>query len=1079
MKIQPPPLGTPLSNPMPHAWQAWFSDLKNKDEAVINLAHNPVTVVDSSTIDFTLATQVLTGSVKPAGLDHSLFANLNSATYSHLTATQLSGLTGGANTTLHSHAIGGPGSLLDADTLDGQHAVYFAPASHVHSSLYEPLGPVALSISTGGAATFTGDVTTKGLWAEGDIGTAGGIYSATGVSSDGGGYFVGAISSDDNISAGGDLSATGDMGCSGQVGGDNLKLTVATGTAPIAVVSTTVCTNLNADLLDGNHAAAFALAGAAPAAHALDGALHTVSGLTTGHFIKATGATSFGFAAHGLTYSDVGAQPVDSDLTAIAGITVTRGMLITGQGASPAWGGLSISAPAAGLINVLGVANGDTEPGYKALFDATVPGTIAESATAAAGSAVVAARRDHTHGAPATWAPTAHNLLSASHGDTTAGTVARGDLIVGTGASAKWAKLAVGTIGTIVSSDGTDTKYQSLATLGIAPLTHGVSQYYIPYAATTTTLGNSQLYRGNATCIGMGTTTVSTWHSSLFALEGYANNIAFQNAATLVYFNSNLYCAASSSNDWRYKIDGVGCQVIFGVGLFAFSVVPTGLAGAAATRTTCFQVGGAYLEYRALSGTAAETGGTAETQTKGDLYIAGDYATAKVYVGRLSDKKATTFVVRGRTGIEFMSISAGSIPNWVTSAGAYNLGVGMTAPNYMLDCNAIFQVDNTETSIYLRKDIATAKGKFFMGADKDCSIGYDGTNMRYNSREVGTGAHVFIGNVGIGVSPTEKLDVFGSGGFGYTDGTFQAVQKVLTLRADLISAAYSQNVFNFYTSPGITNARIGIKSKYGTDAESSELFSFTAGGYFGIGAVAPACQLHVSKEDATTNAVLYMQRLSHFSSGSIAAGFGVGHEYELENGYSNAIIAADVDVSWLNAGGDPDNPQYQLRLWDDSTDTMVSRLKISAATATIASAEAYIGIKIRDTAEGGRAIKCVAGEALAKGEVVCYLQGGTQGRVYKCPTSGNSADMPIGIVYASVANAGDAVWIVVCGRAEVLPEAGLTLTMGYVCSVSTATSGRVTQESTPSTVQHWREVGHPELNGAGNGYLTFAMIHFN
>lgn len=34
---------------------------------------------------------------------------------------------------------------------------------------------------------------------------------------------------------------------------------------------------------------------------------HTVSGLTTGHFLKATGATTFGFAAHGLVASDVGA----------------------------------------------------------------------------------------------------------------------------------------------------------------------------------------------------------------------------------------------------------------------------------------------------------------------------------------------------------------------------------------------------------------------------------------------------------------------------------------------------------------------------------------------------------------------------------------------------------------------------------------------------------------------------------------------------------------------------------------------------------------------------------------------------
>ena len=34
---------------------------------------------------------------------------------------------------------------------------------------------------------------------------------------------------------------------------------------------------------------------------------HSASGLTTGHFMKALSPTTFGFAAHGLTYSDVGA----------------------------------------------------------------------------------------------------------------------------------------------------------------------------------------------------------------------------------------------------------------------------------------------------------------------------------------------------------------------------------------------------------------------------------------------------------------------------------------------------------------------------------------------------------------------------------------------------------------------------------------------------------------------------------------------------------------------------------------------------------------------------------------------------
>lgn len=58
-----------------------------------------------------------------------------------------------------------------------------------------------------------------------------------------------------------------------------------------------------------------------PTAHQLDSATyHTVSGLTTGHFLKATGATTFGFGAHGLTYSSVGAAAAshshaESDVT--------------------------------------------------------------------------------------------------------------------------------------------------------------------------------------------------------------------------------------------------------------------------------------------------------------------------------------------------------------------------------------------------------------------------------------------------------------------------------------------------------------------------------------------------------------------------------------------------------------------------------------------------------------------------------------------------------------------------------------------------------------------------------------------
>jgi hypothetical protein len=121
--------------------------------------------------------------------------------------------------------------------------------------------------------------------------------------------------------------------------------------------------------------------------------------------------------AGALSYVATAAPTAHNVLSASHGDTTSAscvlGDIITGQ-AGPVWARLAITVPAATFMDYIGTANGDTTPGYKALFDATVPGTIAESAAAAAGTAVVAARRDHTHGAPATWAPTAHNQAWAT-----------------------------------------------------------------------------------------------------------------------------------------------------------------------------------------------------------------------------------------------------------------------------------------------------------------------------------------------------------------------------------------------------------------------------------------------------------------------------------------------------------------------------------------------------------------------------------------------------------------------------------------------------------------------------------------
>ena len=129
--------------------------------------------------------------------------------------------------------------------------------------------------------------------------------------------------------------------------------------------------------------------------HVLDGGDHTVSGLTAGHFLKALTAATFGFAAHGLSYGDVGAAAAGHNhtLDSLSNVTITsvqNADVVTWNAASGKW------------INAAGGGGG------------------------------------------------AHALLSATHTDTTAAAEVDGDLIIGSGG--KWIRLANGAAGTFLQT---------------------------------------------------------------------------------------------------------------------------------------------------------------------------------------------------------------------------------------------------------------------------------------------------------------------------------------------------------------------------------------------------------------------------------------------------------------------------------------------------------------------------------------------------------------------------------------------------------------------------------------------------
>ncbi len=118
---------------------------------------------------------------------------------------------------------------------------------------------------------------------------------------------------------GGSLAALDVQGALDELDTEKVPTTLTiTATAPLTIAGTT-----SADLSAGRTIAVSVGTGAAtvcagddsrlansrtPVAHQLDTAtFHAVSGLTTGHFLKATAATTFGFAAHGLDAAAVGA----------------------------------------------------------------------------------------------------------------------------------------------------------------------------------------------------------------------------------------------------------------------------------------------------------------------------------------------------------------------------------------------------------------------------------------------------------------------------------------------------------------------------------------------------------------------------------------------------------------------------------------------------------------------------------------------------------------------------------------------------------------------------------------------------
>ncbi|NTW90070.1 MAG: hypothetical protein HGB37_04160, partial [Candidatus Moranbacteria bacterium] len=183
----------------------------------------------------------------------------------------------------------------------------------------------------------------------------------------------------------------------------------------------------------------------------------------------------------------------------------------------------------------LGVTRGGTGVSSYSVGDmlyASGASTLSALGIGVDGECIVASGGMPVWGACSGLGGSSHGLLSATHTDTVTGTVLRGDLITGQGTTAKWTRLAIGAIGSILRSDGTDAAWATLSKSDFG-------------------LGNVEntalsTWGGSANIATVGTITSGTWNGSTIGVA-YGGTGATTFAANGVLYGNGTSAVSATA----------------------------------------------------------------------------------------------------------------------------------------------------------------------------------------------------------------------------------------------------------------------------------------------------------------------------------------------------------------------------------------------------------------------------------------------------------------------------------------------------------------------------------------------------
>lgn len=220
-------------------------------------------------------------------------------------------------------------------------------------------------------------------------------------------------------------------------------------------------------------------------------------------------------------------------------------------------------------------------------------------------------------------------------------------------------------------------------------------------------------------------------------------------------------------------------------------------------------------------------------------------------------------------GIVDVTLNVGHANTWTTTQ--------TFAPSSDVVCVKL--VGHADTDVSNRLEIKRKSADTYNGVEVD-----EGGTLFL--KEIGTGAYFQLGNR---PSNRSQLQMLCSTLFDITGTQFQ------------MSATSPGNLYVGIGSTPFAGDGFQVSTNLGSAGSMLFFVGRTTGDCLVGPSASPAARFHVIDSDSATNSVVVSQILGLNSTGTAAAGFGTGFQFQLESSTTDNTAAAEIDVLWATA----------------------------------------------------------------------------------------------------------------------------------------------------------------------------------